>query len=303
VYKEGFIPAERELEVQEKTKRTIRVELTRGYASFTIDSEPSGADVYLDGEHLGKTPLLSSPVSVPYGFHLVELKMEGYKSFREYLKFDSPRVALDGSGKVTLHLDLFARAEQSYRRDRVQATMDTLEKIGPEHPDHLRALEFLGYIHLNDLKDYREAVGYYDQVLDIPGSGYREDRSVISYYNGGQAHYLLAESLFYTEPARSRVHYVTAAGIFQMVRERRSRIPVSQRGRVHQDSLFYLAVSWQKLYYLEKQEEYLRKARYAWRDYFDFFRPGYLRDPYFENQRSIAESYRAEVERLRSETR
>ncbi|MCK5569390.1 MAG: hypothetical protein KAJ15_06715, partial [Spirochaetes bacterium] len=85
------------------------------------------------------------------------------------------------------------------------------------------------------------------------------------------------------------------------IRVRRNRIPGSKRNIVYQDTLFYLAVSYQKLYYLMQKGEYLSRTRFSWIDYFDFFNEELLKDDYFKKQYSIADSYRKEAERLKGE--
>jgi hypothetical protein len=92
-----------------------------------------------------------------------------------------------------------------------------------------------------------------------------------------------------------------ALEIFNVVKERRSRLHSSGRRHIYQDVLFYVAVSHQKLYYLNGLEEYLSKAYFSWIDYFDFFDNTFLGDSYYENQYRVAESYREEVKRLRGE--
>lgn len=299
VYKEGFIPVSTELDARDAGMFTV--ELVRGQSQLLVDSRPRGALVFVDGRFQGETPLTRKPIDVPYGFHLVELKMDGYKSYREYLNFDRKKVTLTGRDAVELHRDYYAQAERSYRGGFIQSAIDSLRKISPDHPDYQRALEFLGYIYLNEVKDYEAAIQHYNLVLDLPDSGYQENQSIISYYNIGKAYYHLADSLFYTDRSRSSVNYLMSVKAFQIVRERRGNIPVQERSRVYQDALFYLSASFQKLFYVTYEREYLDQARYLWTDYFDYFRPEFLRDDYFRNQRSVAENYRKEVERLRGE--
>ena len=70
---------------------------------------------------------------------------------------------------------------------------------------------------------------------------------------------------------------------------------------MYQDTLFYLAVSYQRLYYLTSKGEYLSRAHFSWLDYFDFFNRDLLKNEYFRKQYSVADSYRKEASRLKSE--
>ena len=100
---------------------------------------------------------------------------------------------------------------------------------------------------------------------------------------------------------RSQSYYQLALEIFNVVKERRSRLLSSGRKHIYQDVLYYVAVSHQKLYYLTNLGKFLSKAHYSWIDYFDFFDNNLFKDSYYENQYRVAESYREEIKRLRNE--
>ncbi len=54
---------------------------------FRIESQPTGATVYLDGEEFGKTPLTDKPV--PLGFHTVRLTVgDEYRDWEEVVEFN-----------------------------------------------------------------------------------------------------------------------------------------------------------------------------------------------------------------------
>jgi PEGA domain-containing protein len=53
---------------------TLKKEGTFG--SLSVDSDPTGADVYLDSQHYGKTPLTADNIST--GPHTIEIKKNGY---------------------------------------------------------------------------------------------------------------------------------------------------------------------------------------------------------------------------------
>ena len=60
-------------------KRMISIESpTPIYGALEITSSPSDADVYIDGDKIGKTPFINSTILV--GEHNVELKRNGYKT-------------------------------------------------------------------------------------------------------------------------------------------------------------------------------------------------------------------------------
>ncbi len=299
VYKEGFIPAKMGIQVKEEVT-TYEVELTQGKTSFTINTNPEGALLFIDSVYSGTTPV-EKALTVPFGFHLIELKIEGYKDFREYIKFDTKRLNFTGKDSVKLHRDLYSDAQQAYARGEVMGAVGVLESISPGHPDYNLALDFLGYIYLNDIKDYRRAIEYYSRILTPEKEPYPSAQLLVSWYNLGQAYYNKAEELFYSNAVQAMQDYTMAVQSFGIVRDGKSKIPVTKRKTMYQDSLFYLSVSFQKLYYLTGQLEYISRAYYSWIDYFDFFDKNFLKDSYFRNQYAIAQSYREESKRLKGE--
>lgn len=63
----------------EVTERSI--ELVPTYAYISVDSTPSGAEVYLDGVHIGVTPIRKYRVQP--GSHELRVALEGYSEYRE----------------------------------------------------------------------------------------------------------------------------------------------------------------------------------------------------------------------------
>jgi hypothetical protein len=300
VYKEGFVPAKIDVKAGEDTK-AVRVNLTRGETVFQIDTSPAGSLVFIDGVYKGMTPITNNPLVISYGFHLVEVELDGYKRYRNYINFNEKKLSLTGKESITLFPDYFGSAEDAYVAENVQEAITILKGIPKDHPDYTRAMEFLGFIYLNDIKDYAKSIEYYNLALGDPEGGYNAGENVISYYNLAQAHYNVADMIFYTNKSFAQYNFFKAVSYFSYVRGRKNRIPASKRYRVYQDTLFYLAVSYQRLYYLTSKSEYLSRAYFSWLDYFDFFNQDLLNNVYFRNQYLIAESYSKEAARLKSE--
>jgi hypothetical protein len=51
-----------------------------GFGTLSINSDPSGANVYLDGQYQGTTPLTISGLSGPHGYNIA-LTMQGYRTY------------------------------------------------------------------------------------------------------------------------------------------------------------------------------------------------------------------------------
>ena len=298
IYKEGYIPVKIDIKAQEG-EGSFKVNLKRGKTQLTIESEPRGALLFINGELMGNTPVVRSPIELPYGFHRIELKLEGYKDYNQYIKFSERRLSLTGDQRIVLYEDILGQAENAYDDGEISETLNMLRKVDEKHPDYIKAMEFCGYIYLRHFRKYEESIACYTRAIDLKKM--RTETSVASYYNYGQACYNRAEELYYDSSLRAQSYYQLALEIFNVVKERRSRLLSSGRKQIYQDVLFYVAVSHQKLYYLTNLREYLVGAHYSWIDYFDFFDNNLFKDSHYENQYGIAESYREEIKRLRSE--
>ncbi len=300
IYKEGYLPSEIDVKVQ-KDQNNLEVELKQGQTRFFINSVPEGALVYIDGEYNGTTPITENPIVLPYGFHLLELEMKGYKKYRNYINFNEKKLSFTQESSIFLFTDFLKEAEESYKKGEIEETIALLGAVPDDHPDYSRALDFLGFIYLNDIKDFKKSIEYYSRVVNILNEGFTTGESIFSYYNLAQAYYSEAEESFYTDESLAQYNFRKAISNFQFIRERKNRIPVQKRRYMYQNTLFYLAVSYQKIYYLTGKDEYLSQAYYSWMSYFDFFDKNLLEDNYFKRQYSIAETYREEVHRLKSE--
>ena len=78
---ERFLSEVRELEVIGGGERQrLVVELTPNWAPITMSSEPSGAEVLVDGTVTGKTPLV---MELGAGERLVEIRLRGYNAWAD----------------------------------------------------------------------------------------------------------------------------------------------------------------------------------------------------------------------------
>jgi hypothetical protein len=95
----GYAPMRKEVTVAGGDKVDVRLDLVQTSATtahVTVKTHLPGADVLVDGQPAGKTPLATS-LSVPAGSHLVELRRPGYATAKEQLTLG------DGAdGEVTL---------------------------------------------------------------------------------------------------------------------------------------------------------------------------------------------------------
>ena len=299
-YKEGYLPGKVTSKIADDTG-SLSIELKQGETLLTIDSDPQGAVMFIDGAFKGTTPIVQEAVTVSYGFHRLELELDGHLKFSEYRNFSEPKVSFVKKERVVLFPDYFKIAEQRYANHNIYGALSVLQGIPENHPDYARALEMAGYISLRNLEDYRGAIQYYTGAIEQYKTQQKASENLLTYYNAGQAHLSEAERLFDDDGDTALFHYAKAVNYFAYIRDRKNRLPSQDRSFVYQNALYSLAVCYQKLYYLTENEEYVTRARYAWTDYFDFFDRTLLESEFFKKQHAAAQSYKEEAERLNGE--
>ena len=73
---DGYEAWSKEINIGIKRKVSLTAELTPICGSISLSSEPTKAQIFLDGIEVGTTPASLEPV--PHGDHLIEVKMDGY---------------------------------------------------------------------------------------------------------------------------------------------------------------------------------------------------------------------------------
>ncbi len=91
VHKDGFTDFKREIVLVENQPVTLVADLS-ATGSVRVLSTPEGADVRVDGELIGKTPVQRD--AVPAGDHVIELRVKGYFDHKETVKVDGGREKL-----------------------------------------------------------------------------------------------------------------------------------------------------------------------------------------------------------------
>jgi hypothetical protein len=85
VRKQGFADWQREIDMQAGQTVSLTAELA-ATAQLKVLANVAGADVYLDGSPVGKTPLTLP--TVPAGDHLIEVKKSGYLDAKQSLRVE-----------------------------------------------------------------------------------------------------------------------------------------------------------------------------------------------------------------------
>ena len=96
----GFQPKEVQVELADRTPRRVQLDLTSDSGTLTVQSEPAGGSLLINGIQRGATPC--TVTRIPEGEIEVEVQLEGYQPFRQ-------RVRLAAGEVQTLNLPLAAR--------------------------------------------------------------------------------------------------------------------------------------------------------------------------------------------------
>ena len=98
--------------------------------SYTIQSEPAGADVYVGGEHVGKTPVKKEFTF--YGTREVIIRREGFAEKRADMKLKPPfyqRFPLDMVAEGILPFEF--KNEQTFRYSLLWRARGEFGEVGP----------------------------------------------------------------------------------------------------------------------------------------------------------------------------
>jgi hypothetical protein len=91
VERAGYARFERKVAVEAKKTLTVTAEL-KAVGTVRFLSNPEAADVFIDGERAGKTPLVKEDISV--GEHLVSFRMEGHRDFDQSVRVEGGKIAI-----------------------------------------------------------------------------------------------------------------------------------------------------------------------------------------------------------------
>lgn len=61
------------------------------YGKLNLNSTPDDANIYIDGEHIGKTPMIITQILI--GNHNIKLQKQGYKNFESEITIEENKIA------------------------------------------------------------------------------------------------------------------------------------------------------------------------------------------------------------------
>jgi hypothetical protein len=249
-----------------------------------IESEPSGARVFVDGRDLGVTPV-EAPVVM--GFRRVRVEaQDGWRPFDEVLELTSAEESFTGSRRIVLKRDVLKEAELLLEAGQVDEATVLLAEVGPDHPDYSAAHNLLGGVYLDRTRAVEQAIEEFESVLSRPEN--RElvnKRFAVTFLNLGRAY-------FATDTPEG---YRRAIQNLEIARDNKRFFPSDRHDVASHDTLYFLALASHKLYHAEPDGKLLRDTSKRWKDYFDFFPESLQAEPDVRTAREGAEQFYAEI--------
>lgn len=286
----GIAPHREDIKAQGRHAEQIVI-LPHSMARLRVESDPSGAQVTLDGRLVGITPL---DIQVPMGFRRIQLEAgKEWRVFDKVLELTRVEEDYTGANRLVLERDVLAQAEALVAAGDVDGAIRTLSAVEPSHSDYSAAHNRLGALYLDVKKEPQKAVAEFEKVLSRPeNKALVNKRFAVTFLNLGRAYYLTGTP----EGSEKAIAPLLTA------RANKRFFPKDEYERASHDTLYFLALASHKLYYAKPSDKLLSETARRWKDYFDFFPDDLKDDVEVQQARAGAEQYYKEIQRKLGES-
>ena len=291
LYRHGYQQAAEKVKI-EKNKDVKEFTLQVNNAVFKIDSEPQSADVFVDGEKIGRTPILDGKM-VNLGFHTVKVTLGGdYRDWEEVVEFSKKEENRTGAAKIVIYKDFLRIGERAEKKGDVDAAIQAYKNTSKGHPDFSTAHHRLAQIYLDDKSDYDSAIREFESVLSLPENQQLVFKQFsVAFMNLGHAYYEKGSSLAQGDREGAARNFGKAIQNLQVAKQNTRFFPNDHYDEAVHDTYYYIALSYQKLYQITRKNNILNNANLAWREYFDFFPKKLEGNSDYEQARESAQKY------------
>jgi hypothetical protein len=298
LYRHGYQQVTEKIKI-EKNKDVREFVLTVNNALFKVDSEPSSADVFVDGNKIGRTPILEGK-SVTLGFHTVKVSAGGdFRDWEEVVEFSKKEENRTGDRKVVLPKDFLKIGERAEQKGDVDAAIQAYKSTEKGHPDYSEAHHRLGRIYLDEKGDYETATGEFENVLSLPENQQLVYKQFsVAFMNLGHAYYEKGNALVQKDKEAAAQNFAKAIQNLQIAKQNMRFFPSLHYDEAVHDTYYYMALSYHKLYLITRKNNILNNANLAWREYFDFFPRKFEGNTTFEKTREAAQKYWDQIKNL-----
>jgi len=298
LYRHGYQQVTERVKI-EKNKETREFVLAVNNAVFKIDSEPSSADVFLDGDKIGRTPILDGkPVTL--GFHTVKVSVGGdFRDWEEVVEFSKKEESRTGDRKIILPKDFLKIGQRSEQKGDVDGAIQAYKSTEKGHPDYSEAHHRLARIYLDEKGDYDSAVKEFENVLSLPENQQLVYKQFsVAFMNLGHAYYEKGNALVQKDKDAAAQNFAKAVQNLQIAKQNTRFFPNVHYDEAVHDTYYYTALSYHKLYLITRKNNILNNANLAWREYFDFFPKKFEGNNTFEQTRESAQKYWDQIRNL-----
>jgi tetratricopeptide (TPR) repeat protein len=298
LYRHGYQQVTERVKI-EKNKETREFVLAVNNAVFKIDSEPSSADVFLDGDKIGRTPILDGKPVTP-GFHTVKVSVGGdFRDWEEVVEFSKKEESRTGDRKIILPKDFLKIGQRSEQKGDVDGAIQAYKSTEKGHPDYSEAHHRLARIYLDEKGDYDSAVKEFENVLSLPENQQLVYKQFsVAFMNLGHAYYEKGNALVQKDKDAAAQNFAKAVQNLQIAKQNTRFFPNVHYDEAVHDTYYYTALSYHKLYLITRKNNILNNANLAWREYFDFFPKKFEGNNTFEQTRESAQKYWDQIRNL-----
>lgn len=295
LYRHGYQQVLEKIKI-EKNGENKKFVMAANYARFKVETMPSPATVYIDGELLGKTPMLEGK-QVGLGFHTVRVSAgENYRDWEEVVEFAKKVEDRTGAGKIVLYKDFMKLGEVAESKGNVEAAITAYAATVKGHPDYSEAHHRLAQLYLDEKEDFNGAIREFENVLSLPENEQLIFKQyAVAYTNLGHAYYEKGNDRMTVNRNEAAQFYAKAVQNLKTAKQNTRFFPAAEYDQAVHDTYFYLALSYQKLYMISNRTNFLSDANLAWRDYFDFFPRSLENDPVFTEHRETARKFSSQI--------
>ncbi|MBW2408818.1 MAG: PEGA domain-containing protein [Deltaproteobacteria bacterium] len=280
-------------------KQTKEFFLEMANALFKVESQPSGAEVFVDGVKIGNTPIMDGKL-VNFGFRKIKLSSGGeYRDWEGVVEFNKPEVDFSGPQKIVLSKDYMKIGKTAEQRGDIDAAIKAYSGIEKGNPDYSNAHHRLAQLYMDEKEDYDAAIREFENVLSLPQNQqiiYKQ--FAVAYTNLGHAYYEKGLRLLTKNKKSAASNFAKAVKNLSIARQNIRFFPNRHFDEAVHDTYYYRALSLHKLYLITKKTNLVEKANLAWQEYFDFFPKNLEAKASFVKTRNAARKYWDQIKDL-----
>ena len=268
-------------------------------ALFKVESQPSGADVFVDGVKIGQTPILDGKL-VNFGFRKIKLSAgSNYRDWEQIVEFNRPEVNLTGSQKIVFLKDYMKMGKTAEQSGNIDAAITAYSSTEKGNPDYSDARHRLAQLYMDEKNDYDAAIREFENVLSLPQNQqiiYKQ--FAVTYTNLGHAYYEKGIQVLAKDKKTAAGNFAKAVKNLSIAKQNTRFFPSRHFDEAVHDTYYYRALSFHKLYLVTQKQALIEKANLAWQEYFDFFPKNLEAKASFVKTRNAARKYWDQIKNL-----